>query len=107
MENCFESAPVRCQGFSTLPRRREQRVLQHLPTSHSAFHLVISKNSSGAVDTDKCREQWRLPVGEELGISVINSWREVHVVECGARTVLYHCLKDVDSCSTIRRVNLR
>lgn len=80
---------------------------QCLPTSHSAFCLVISKNSSAAVDTDKYREQWRLPVGEELGISVISTWREVQMVECGARTAFYHCLKDVASCDTVRRVNLR
>lgn len=56
---------------------------QCLPTSHSAFCLLINKNSSGAVDTDKNREQQRLPVGEELGISVISTWREVQMVECG------------------------
>lgn len=80
---------------------------QCLPTPHSAFCLVISKNSTGALDTDKNREQWRLPVGEELGISVISTWREVQMVECGARTAFYHCLKDVASCGTVRRVNLR
>lgn len=105
MENCLEYALERCQGFSALPRSRlmlrEQRVLQqdracpHL--SHSAFYLVIRKNSSGAVDTDRYREQQGLPVGEELGIRVISTWGEVQMVECGAKTAFYRCLKDVAS----------
>lgn len=59
-----------------------------MPASHSAFYLVLRKNSSGAVDTDKYREQWRPPVGEELGISVISTWGEVQMVEGGARNSL-------------------
>lgn len=95
------------QEQASVKRAEGPSVGQCLPTSHSAFCLVISKNSSGAVGTDKYREQWRLPVSEELGISVISTWREVQMVECGARTAFYHCLKDAVSCGTVRRVNLR
>lgn len=40
MENCLESASVRCQGFSTLPRLmlREQRVLQQ---ESACPHLIL------------------------------------------------------------------